>query len=635
MRRIAILSTFVVAGILLFSVLGSAESRGPISILGNGDFTEENGVVSGTGTAADPYVIAGWEIHAGSTDTYAVRIENTSAAFVLRGLVIRGAVISGGAAVRIGFAADGLVENCTISDSIHGIDIVSSTGMTLRNNVLYVSGRGLRVTGDSIAEYRHEIDETNLLNDYPILYVVGKSGESIVGERLSHLTLVDCTQMTVERNEVINGDGIQLVFVTDSALIGNAAYRTSAVYTEHGIFLYRSTGNTIENNLLQNNRLAGIQLSLASNNDLVGNYIWANDTGIRLIASDENRIAENDLLANPGAILLDGGSNANVVVGNMIRSEDYTSQGITLETATANRIESNGLTGCEIGIMVSSAAANNEIVTNTIVSGAYGISLSGSYNRISGNLITQQTRDILFPETYGASVTRGNTVIGNTFADSGHFLYTNLDSYGNAFSGNLFLGVAAQGMVSDNGTENEWTIDGVGNYWGTTPVDDADADGIGDTPITVYPSTALDSSPLAAFEGGSAGVGILTTLERRPVRLILADGTVNEVSALYAGAKYERWVGYRGFPEELLSAFPSILFVFDEEIEGTFTMKTVLFDLDIAFFNDEGLLVGSTTMEAQSEPLYTASAPFRYAIELPAGTIDDLGIDADTRLEIP
>src|SRR5438094_8024873 len=34
----------------------------PISIMGNADFTAANGVTGGTGTASDPYVIAGWDI---------------------------------------------------------------------------------------------------------------------------------------------------------------------------------------------------------------------------------------------------------------------------------------------------------------------------------------------------------------------------------------------------------------------------------------------------------------------------------------------------------------------------------------------------------------------------------------------
>ncbi|MFC2106627.1 hypothetical protein ACFLS0_07760, partial [Candidatus Bipolaricaulota bacterium] len=57
--------------------------RGPISILGDTDFTTENGVVGGTGTQDDPYVVAGWEIVVPSGEYYGVRIENVTAQFAL------------------------------------------------------------------------------------------------------------------------------------------------------------------------------------------------------------------------------------------------------------------------------------------------------------------------------------------------------------------------------------------------------------------------------------------------------------------------------------------------------------------------------------------------------------------------
>ena len=33
----------------------------PIHIIGNDDFTQENGMVSGSGTKCDPYIIEGWD----------------------------------------------------------------------------------------------------------------------------------------------------------------------------------------------------------------------------------------------------------------------------------------------------------------------------------------------------------------------------------------------------------------------------------------------------------------------------------------------------------------------------------------------------------------------------------------------
>src|SRR2546427_4540831 len=55
----------------------------PIGIGGDTGFTAANGVTGGSGTASDPYIIAGWEINA-SPSFYAIAIANTRAPFVIR-----------------------------------------------------------------------------------------------------------------------------------------------------------------------------------------------------------------------------------------------------------------------------------------------------------------------------------------------------------------------------------------------------------------------------------------------------------------------------------------------------------------------------------------------------------------------
>ena len=52
--RFALLTLIAVLGLSLAGM----GARGPIVILGNSDFTAENGIVAGSGTAEDPYIIA-------------------------------------------------------------------------------------------------------------------------------------------------------------------------------------------------------------------------------------------------------------------------------------------------------------------------------------------------------------------------------------------------------------------------------------------------------------------------------------------------------------------------------------------------------------------------------------------------
>jgi len=57
--------------------------RDPIRIDGNGDFTLANGVISGSGTPIDPYIIEEWEI-APPSFTTGIQIQNTDAHFIIR-----------------------------------------------------------------------------------------------------------------------------------------------------------------------------------------------------------------------------------------------------------------------------------------------------------------------------------------------------------------------------------------------------------------------------------------------------------------------------------------------------------------------------------------------------------------------
>jgi parallel beta-helix repeat protein len=631
MKRVLV--WFLLMGGAMVLSSGVCAARGPIMILSDADFTAENGVVSGTGSVEDPYLIAGVEVAAAPADAYGVRIENTQAAFVLRGVMVQGATDLTGAAVRIAFSSRGRLEACTISGSVNGFEIVSSTGIVMRNCVLYVTGLGLRVSGESAEQYNHDIDESNLLNNKEIRYYYGLDGQTISGLTTTHLTIAGSRNVTVTGNSVINGDGLRLAFVTGSTVSTNSVYRTSPTYTEHGIFLLQSSDNVVADNSLRNNRLAGVQLTLSSRNVLRGNQFLANDSGIRLVGSDENQVLGNVLLANVSGILLSGGSSGNSVAENVIYHEN-TKQGITLELADGNRIERNGLTDCEVGITLGEEATGNVVEANTIVNGSYGISLYGSYNWIDKNLIAQQARGIICPETFTRSVTRGNEIRANVFTDNSQDVYMNLDSTANRIGENAFLGDAIA-LVADQGQANVWTINGVGNFWGNAPIVDSNGDGIGESAITVYPSLATDGAPLAAWSPVGTGMGILGGLEPGTVTISNASGGSFQLSVLVADSGIERWAGFRGFPASFAERFPGVLFRFDSETEARFTMLTVLFDLDIAFFTADGTFAGGAAMKANSAELYTASAAFLYALELPAGSLARLGIADGARLLIP
>ena len=617
--------------------VSAGDAHEPISILGNGDFTAENGVLSGDGTPENPYLIAGWEIDVPPGTSYGIKVENTTARFTIRGVFLREAGDPKGAAIRLGFVSGATIEDTAIANSINGIEMSSSTDVTLRRNVLYISGRGLRVAGESAEEYRHDIDETNLLNDHPINYLCDRNGETVSGLRSNNLYVVASRNMTLSENEISDGDGIQLAFVEDSQIIDNKAYRSRPVLTENGISLFNCSGNTISGNELANNARAGIYLWFSSDNDLADNQLLANDYGVIVAASDDNRIAGNVLFANPSGIEVSAGSSGNEVVGNIITHEN-TKYGIAIEKAVANRVAGNAIVECETGVLLASQANNNKVEANTLVGGAYGLSITGSYNEITHNLISQNLQGILFPETYGQQTTRGNVFHDNVLADNNTHVYLNLDSEGNSLFRNVFLGESMV-SVSDHGS-NIWTVSGEGNFWEGYEGTDEDGDGIGDTPVLVYPVGAEDTAPLIDSGFASDGLGVLTALEETLLTLHPPDADALQVPALIADDSVARFVGFRGFPEFLRAGFPGIVFDYGEEVPGgltgtAFTMQNVAFSLDIGFFDGGGELLGTETMETGSQERYTIDGQFRFALELPAGTFAQLGIGPGTGLRLP
>jgi uncharacterized protein len=88
----------------------------------------------------------------------------------------------------------------------------------------------------------------------------------------------------------------------------------------------------------------------------------------------------------------------------------------------------------------------------------------------------------------------------------------------------------------------------------------------------------------------------------------------------------------------VLAKNSGMLFKFDQDTQNPFWMKNTLIPLDILFVDKDFKVADSLTMEpCAADPcqLYFSSAPYRYAIELTKGFVEDHKISRGDTIELP
>ncbi|MEM3396693.1 MAG: NosD domain-containing protein [Thermoplasmata archaeon] len=224
----------------------------PIHIIGNSDFTSANGVVSGSGTQSDPYVIEGWEIDANG-GTYCIWIENTTAYFVIRNCTAKNTTASSepqyGSGILLMNLTNGVVERNNLTQNYIALGIGNSNNVTMTNN---------------------EITS----NNYPL--ILGSAHNcSIYGNTIKNnvygVFIRESANITVDGNLVTDNGawGILLYFTCDTDILNNNVSNSWF----HGIVLLSSNNNTIFYNTIANNGGYGVNLTENS----TGNQIYYNN----------------------------------------------------------------------------------------------------------------------------------------------------------------------------------------------------------------------------------------------------------------------------------------------------------------------------------------------------------------------
>ena len=291
--------TFMVAFTLLPSKTEAYSVREPITIVGNGDFLPENGVVGGSGSSEDPFVISGWEIHVRSGSGIAIR--NTTASFLIDDVHLNGTADYTDMiyCIYLYNVSNGRIKNSLLNNTNVGLYIYDCTNCSVQqNNLLAIN---------QVAIYISDCIDTNVVGNN----ILGAGGidaddwdDSVV-----YLNYFQWCEMAIM---VWQGDGLEIT----QNLFDNC---------QHCTYLVTSQWSTIHGNA-GFGCWYGVQVSMCFNVSVFANtFALMSATGISVNNfSFDILVAYNQLMAcEYGSVWIDNCNNI-VIRDNILENGEMT-----------------------------------------------------------------------------------------------------------------------------------------------------------------------------------------------------------------------------------------------------------------------------------------------------------------------
>jgi len=116
------------------------------------------------------------------------------------------------------------------------------------------------------------------------------------------------------------------------------------------------------------------------------------------------------------------------------------------------------------------------------------------------------------------------------------------------------------------------------------------------------------------------------------LRIRHADGTVEEPCVWLADTEVERGRGLMEITDPSIGGGEAMVFFWELDTTAEFWMKDTVLPLSIAWIDSAGVFVGGADMDpcpaaASRCPLFAAFRPYRLAIEMAQGRLQDWGIE--------
>lgn len=379
----------------------------PILITSDADFTTANGVVAGTGSPADPFVISGWNIVA--TGATALRIHNVTLAFVVRdnafdakvglhvtasasvGLVQNNKFIVRGTGVLVAGADARIVDNSFIGHlstggSARGVELATSNSVVESNAFMYLQN-GVRAERGS---------PSVLCNDIHDDVVSGG------------IFLIATTNATVDCNIITQCNRAMRLEST----IGTVVSNNSVSSCHWGIEAWLNKDLTVTNNTIRFSTHAQLAIEMGSGN-VTGNVIVDGRSHAIVLVRSPMLVANNTVSANAGVGILLSASAADVW-SNVAVSNDV---GISLQGGSIAWLRANVMMNNTVGIDIPYASRqaivnmSANVVNGVNIDGALDASQQVYFYKAANVSISGQVRDSGFSAGYFGSVSAQGGVV--------------------------------------------------------------------------------------------------------------------------------------------------------------------------------------------------------------------------------
>lgn len=320
----------------------------PIVIDGDTDFVYENGVVSGTGAADEPYVISGWIIEA--YEISAIDVRNAHSCFVISDCVLTGDLAFLGAGIHLDEDWCATIERVDISGFYFGIRATDVDELGVYSCQVEWNANGVSVFVAGTVDVSFNTVSNNCVGDgngegvsVANAGYVSAFGNTMEGNRNSAIRVFECGFASIMNNTAA---GLVQVLYTTSVVAFNTV-------ESGGIMTYGCTGTEVTGNVIgiegMSQNMSGIEFTSCTDLRITDNMVYSFYCGI----------------GTHYATLPPADSQNVVIEGNWISGS--IGSALRMNYISNVLIVDNVMTGCSFGLEVSSTASYASVYHNDIV----------------------------------------------------------------------------------------------------------------------------------------------------------------------------------------------------------------------------------------------------------------------------